>query len=130
MMRRRGTLARFAEKKEYFTNGLVNPKLFEFDSQTTKPELTVFHIGNLDNMEIEKIGVAAVKKLSSSCKLYGWGEISETIVLGEGLYIAYNNIPNRRADIFGWPEERSRRKYIQQFLANNALPIRFSPPKK
>jgi len=123
--RAKGLLARFALEGNRFGNSVVKPKLFEPNRNL---ELSVFDISGLYYAEILDLGVDVARKHPTSRRLHGWGEISQSTVVSQNLRVQHDGQPSRHANIVGWPDKRSERKLKQQKLAQQAKPIRLSPP--
>lgn len=119
------SLARFAVESGRLTDSIVKPKLFE---PTKSLELSVFRIEGIGHSEICNLGVDVANKHPTARYLYGWGELSESAVIGTGLQVEYDNVPPRHANIVNWPQDASERKERQLILASRSRPVKLDPP--
>ncbi|MBI4651268.1 hypothetical protein HY745_08300 [Candidatus Desantisbacteria bacterium] len=79
-------------------------------------KLSIFRIVGLEENEIWEMG----KKNISDKNLHGRAEISPMDINKAGLKIDPDNIPERHANIIGWPDEKSARQMAAIELASKA----------
>ena len=128
--RQQGELARFAVK----ANDIGNT-----DAQTAKRmfrpnklgELSVSRIEGLDCNGIILEGQGVVEGRDDTDTLYGWIEVHEQVVQGQGLRIDYDEEPSRHANIVAWGEipgdrQQQRLELVRQCSRS---PVKLDPPR-
>ena len=118
-------MARFAVHKGQLTAAIVKPKLLEPNRQL---ELSAFRVHELDDEEIQELGIDVVRRRPDASRLHGWAELDEVTVQSASLTVHDDDNPPRHVNIIGWPADRAKRKLVQLRLADEATPVLVNPP--
>lgn len=83
-----------------------------------KGAVSVFRLKGLSEQEIWKIGHEIADPLGKT--LYGRGDVEAQAVASAELTIDPDNVPERHANIVGWPDEKQKQKLRAMELAKVA----------
>lgn len=84
-------------------------------------KLSVFRIDGLYVREIWDLGNSVISQIDQKRRFYGIADIKVAIFERESLAIDPDNIPERHANIIGWPEDQEKQLSIAQILAAEAI---------
>ncbi|MCR4290926.1 MAG: hypothetical protein NUV86_11775 [Candidatus Scalindua sp.] len=108
------TLSRFILKEKYIrANNTVRHAAF---MPNKNDEVSVFRISGITDNEVWGIGDREVATEQGK-PIFGRADIIASIVISKDLKVIPTELPERHADIAGWPEERSEQKQIALGLA-------------
>jgi hypothetical protein len=109
-------IARFIVQKSDFivTQNVARPRAFL--PNPTSLETSVFRIFDLTSSEIWNLGETYVSGPRNR-NLYGRADIIKKNVESLGLSVVPDNVPDRHANIVGWPKEKDEQISLAQELA-------------
>lgn len=118
-------VARYAVEGRKLTAKVAKRKLFEPNASL---KLSVFRIQDVGTDEVISIGISVAKKHATARNLYGWATVKRREVTVLGLVFEDDDEPPRHSNIVNWPDDRGKRKSLQQDLATVATPHLLGEP--
>lgn len=121
-------LSRYLLQSGHFSRQHRRVKPNAFLPEPIRLATSVFRTDGLPEAEIWRIGQAYVAGPTGRT-LYGRAEVVVSQVEATGLRVNPDNVPERHAEIVGWPQRKDERLALAQELAAVAvLRFRASPP--
>lgn len=111
-------LARFLLERGKFSASLGRVKYVAFLPDSAR-RTSVFRTAGLQEDEIWNLGRECVAGVTGK-DLYGWGEIAVASVEATGLRVDADDIPDRHANLIGWPDEKEKQRRIAMELERAA----------
>jgi len=113
------SLARFLTSKRHFIVDKLRVQPQAFMPKQLK--CSVYQINNLSLSDILKLAVNNEVTTQSGKPPYGWAAISVyEIEKIKKLKVDKDNVPERHANIIGWPEEKSEQKLLALELVESS----------